>query len=125
MINGEIADKSGLSRDDVLKTAIANLEPLVAGVRFDVRQQFTLILMEEDYYTSGLLLMPNIVTRLEKSLGADFVVLLPDRNNAVAARARDANALLALGTRMARERKQPPLIPHLLQRTPAGWRVPS
>jgi uncharacterized protein YtpQ (UPF0354 family) len=124
MVTADIARRQAVTADEVWQRAIANVTPLASTLRLEVRDAFTLLVLDEDYYAAALLLLPSVTARLATALGPDFLVLLADRNTVVAARARDQPALLALGLRIARERKQPPLLPHLLQRAGDGWRVP-
>ena len=108
-------DLFGLGREQLRRFAADFETEDVAGVRS--------FMASDDTYSPSLLLIDEPWGKVEKDLGAGFVVAIPDRNTLLAAPARQAAALRRAVALVAAERKAPPLIPELLQRSGAGWAV--
>ena len=108
-------DLFGLGREQLRRFAADFETENAAGVRAFVAS--------DDTYSPSLLLIDEPWSKVEKDLGPGFVVAIPDRNTLLAAPAKQAAALRKAVSLVAAERKAPPLIPELLQRSGAGWVV--
>jgi uncharacterized protein YtpQ (UPF0354 family) len=123
MVTRDRAKAHNLDDAAVFQTALENLASLASSVEIRAANQFRIVAVSEEYYSGSMILMPEVMTKLERALGKDFLVMIPDRNTLIAAAAKDAAAMTGLQAHLAKERKAQPLIPHLLQRSGADWKI--
>jgi uncharacterized protein YtpQ (UPF0354 family) len=123
MVSADEAKTQAMSPDAVLARATENARALLAGLKVETSRSFVSVSVEEDYYSAAMLLLPETRAAIEKALGPGFVVLIPDRNTVIAAKPGDGAALIRAGQEIARQRRAPLLIPHLIQHSGDGWRV--
>ena len=122
MVTGDDVKTHGVEKDALLGVAKDNVRALLASLKLERSPPFVALSLAEDYYTGAMLLLPEAVVQLEAELGPDFLVVLPDRNSAVAARTRDVAQLKRFAAAIAQQRKAEALLPHFLQRLDGAWR---
>jgi uncharacterized protein YtpQ (UPF0354 family) len=123
MVTRDRAKLHAVTDDAIFQTALDNLKALAASVEIGAANQFRIVAVSEDYYSGSMILLPDVMARLEKELGRDFLVIIPDRNTLIASAAKDAAALNGLNAHLARQRKAPALLPQPLQRTGTSWKA--
>lgn len=111
----------GITDDALFDLALAETQKFKDDVTRETYGPLRFLAAREGTFSPSLLLVAELMADIEKDLGPDFLVAIPDRTLLLAAPARSATELMRALQASAQQRKSIPHIPHLIQRKGSGF----
>lgn len=117
------ATTHGISDEALFDLGLEQLKRFLPDMETEDASGVRAFVASDDAYSPSLLLLDEPWKKVERDFGVGFVVAIPDRTTLLAAPAKYAAQLRKAVELVAKSRKSPPLIPHLIQRSGTGWIV--
>jgi hypothetical protein len=111
----------GLDDAAVFDLARAGLQALHQDVTRETFGPLRYYAAHAGSFSPSLLLLDSMVEEMQRDLGPEFLVAIPDRTLLFAAPSAHAPDLRAAVARVSQMRKTAPHIPHLIQRKAGAW----